>query len=59
MTSSPQNEPPRWHRLEDLDPEPPRRPRRSGRRSIFNLLIVAALFGIVVFLLLGVLEQVG
>ena len=48
--SKPESQPPRWHRLEDMDPEPPRR-RRVGRLKVVGILVAIALLGVALALL--------
>ena len=48
--SKPESKPPRWHRLEDMDPEPPRR-RRVGRLRVVVILVAVVLLGVAIALL--------
>ena len=48
--SKPESQPPRWHRLEDMDPEPPRR-RRAGLLRIVVILVAVATLGVALALL--------
>ena len=54
--SSPENEPPRWQRLEDMDPEPARL-RRVGRIRVVVILVAVAILGLGLFWLSGFMER--